>query len=97
MCSEVPLNIKQSIYNAVVSLLNCLVQCEVIIPVINVVYCTLLGIHYIGEMRSNTVARLLVNQLTDGQLEWCDLIDEFDVVSFFNKSLIKLRQPRQGF
>ena len=40
------------------------------------------GIHYIGEMRNNTVARLMVQQLTEGQLQWVDLIDEFDVVSY---------------
>lgn len=39
------------------------------------------GIHYIGEMRSNTVTRLLVNQITDGQLQWVDLEEEFDVVA----------------
>lgn len=39
------------------------------------------GIHYIGEMRNNTITRLLINQVTAGQLQWCDLIDEFDVVS----------------
>ncbi len=38
------------------------------------------GIHYIGEMRHNTMVRLLMDQLTEGQLQWCDLIDEFDVV-----------------
>lgn len=40
-----------------------------------------IGVHYIGEMRNNTVPRLLINQLTDGQLQWVDLIDEFDLVS----------------
>lgn len=39
------------------------------------------GVHYIGEMRSNTVARILIDQLTDGQLQWVDLIDEFDLLS----------------
>jgi all-trans-retinol 13,14-reductase len=39
------------------------------------------GIHYIGEMRNNTVTRLLVEQITEGQLQWVDLIDEFDVVA----------------
>ena len=38
------------------------------------------GIHYIGEMRNNTVSRLLVNQMTEGQLVWEDLDDEMDVV-----------------
>jgi len=39
------------------------------------------GIHYIGEMRNNTVTRLLVNQLTEGQLQWVDLEQAFDVVA----------------
>ena len=38
------------------------------------------GIHYIGEMRNNTVSRLLINQLTAGQLVWEDLDDVHDVV-----------------
>ena len=38
------------------------------------------GIHYIGEMRNNTVSRLLIEQLTDGQLVWENLVDDFDVV-----------------
>ena len=40
------------------------------------------GIHYIGEMRNNTVSRLLVSQMTDGQLVWEDLDDELDIVRF---------------
>lgn len=43
------------------------------------------GIHYIGEMRNNTIAKLLVDQLTDGQLVWENLDDEMDVVSFKHK------------
>lgn len=37
------------------------------------------GIHYIGEMRNNTIARLLTQQITEGQLQWVDLIEDFDV------------------
>lgn len=40
----------------------------------------LIGIHYIGEMRNNTVSRLLVDQLTNGQLQWTDLVNDFDQV-----------------
>ena len=39
------------------------------------------GIHYIGEMRHNTTLRHLIDQLTEGQLQWCDLDDEQDIVS----------------
>ena len=31
-------------------------------------------------MRHGTLFRLLVDQLTDGQLQWCDLHKEYDVV-----------------
>lgn len=46
----------------------------------NLSFMCVVGVHYIGEMRNNTVARMLINQLTDGHLQWVDLIDEFDLV-----------------
>jgi all-trans-retinol 13,14-reductase len=39
------------------------------------------GIHYIGEMSGYTITHTLINQLTDGQLQWCKLSDEHDVVA----------------
>ena len=39
------------------------------------------GIHYVGEMRNNTINKLLVEQLTEGQLQWSHLFDPNDVVS----------------
>ena len=39
------------------------------------------GIHYIGEMSKDRINRTLVDQITDGQLEWEKLDEEFDVVS----------------
>ena len=39
------------------------------------------GIHYVGEMKNNTINKLLVDQLTEGQLQWSHLIDPNDVVS----------------
>jgi len=54
------------------------------------------GIHYIGEMRNNTVSRLLVSQLTEGQLRWCDLIDEFDVVAIGDPGKQKMYPFRAG-
>lgn len=39
-----------------------------------------LGIHYIGEMRNNTLSKLLIEQLTEGQLQFEHLVDDFDVV-----------------
>ena len=39
------------------------------------------GIHYVGEVKNNTINKLLVDQLTEGQLQWSHLIDPNDVVS----------------
>ncbi|KAH9515074.1 hypothetical protein Btru_019113 [Bulinus truncatus] len=36
------------------------------------------GIHYIGEMQDGTVDRVLLDQLTCGQLRWAKMDDEFD-------------------
>ena len=41
------------------------------------------GIHYVGEMKNNTINKLLVEQLTEGQLQWSHLIDPNDVVSMW--------------
>jgi all-trans-retinol 13,14-reductase len=38
------------------------------------------GIHYIGEMRNNTAFRFLMDQLSNGQLGWADVADDFDTV-----------------
>ena len=38
------------------------------------------GIHYIGEMESNGMLRLLSDQLTEGQLVWAPLETQFDTV-----------------
>eukprot|EP00923_Selenidium_pygospionis_P049319 GHVN01084969.1.p1 GENE.GHVN01084969.1~~GHVN01084969.1.p1 ORF type:complete len:630 (+),score=71.82 GHVN01084969.1:182-2071(+) len=40
------------------------------------------GVHYIGEMRNNTFFRFFFEQLTDGQLEWADCDEIFDIVTF---------------
>ncbi len=39
------------------------------------------GIHYIGEMSKDKINRTLVDQITEGQVEWEKLDEEFDVVS----------------
>ncbi|KAL5257799.1 hypothetical protein ACHWQZ_G012661 [Mnemiopsis leidyi] len=39
------------------------------------------GIHYIGEMDHGRYNRVLVDQLTDGQLEWAPLMNPFDRVT----------------
>jgi len=40
-----------------------------------------IGIHYIGEMRSHSLTKCLIDQVTDGQLQWADLDDLYDVVA----------------
>lgn len=47
------------------------------------IFLAIAGIHYIGEMNKKTgVSKILMDQLTNGQLQWVDLDDEFDIVSF---------------
>ncbi|XP_063276689.1 all-trans-retinol 13,14-reductase [Prinia subflava] len=38
------------------------------------------GIHYVGQMQQGSMMRFLVDQLTDGQLEWAPLPDTYDAV-----------------
>ncbi|NXD73004.1 RETST reductase, partial [Eolophus roseicapillus] len=38
------------------------------------------GIHYVGRMQEGSILRFLVDQLTEGQLEWVPLPPVFDVV-----------------
>merc|ERR1712223_304567 len=39
------------------------------------------GIHYVGEVAKGELNRTLVDQITDGQLEWQKMEDEFDHVT----------------
>ena len=38
------------------------------------------GIHYIGEMDGKSWTHVLVDQLTEGQLDWVPMDQEYDVV-----------------
>lgn len=38
------------------------------------------GIHYIGRMQTNSPVRILLDQLTEGQLQWAKMPDVFDAV-----------------
>ncbi|KAM4747588.1 all-trans-retinol 13,14-reductase [Rhinophrynus dorsalis] len=38
------------------------------------------GIHYIGQLNEQSPLRILVDQLTEGQLQWAKMDDPFDVV-----------------
>lgn len=49
-------------------------------------FCTLsyefdVGIHYIGEMFDGALNKTFLDQITDGQLEWNRLDEEYDMVS----------------
>lgn len=41
---------------------------------------SVLGIHYVGQMEEGSLMRFLVDQLTDGQLEWSPLPATYDAV-----------------
>ena len=38
------------------------------------------GIHYVGELGSQTLNRTLLEQISDGQIEWAPLDQYFDIV-----------------
>ena len=44
------------------------------------------GIHYIGEMRNNTSVKFLFDQVSNGQLNWCKVRDDFDQVVLVHDS-----------
>ena len=39
------------------------------------------GIHYVGEMAQGNVYRTILDQITDGQLEWQQMTDAFDLAT----------------
>ena len=40
-----------------------------------------MGVHYIGDMNRPSLTKFLLDQVTDGQIEWAPLDEEFDQVS----------------
>lgn len=48
------------------------------------------GIHYIGEMQNRTSTKFLIDQLTDGQLVWSPLENQYDTVAIGDLSNPKL-------
>ncbi|BFZ05382.1 hypothetical protein BsWGS_08421 [Bradybaena similaris] len=48
------------------------------------------GIHYVGDIQEGTTSRLLLDQLTCGQLRWARLDDNFDTVAVGKPSQAKL-------
>ncbi|EDO43555.1 predicted protein [Nematostella vectensis] len=48
------------------------------------------GIHYIGEMMSNSAIKFLIDQITDGQLLWSPLEKHYDTVAIGDMAKPKL-------
>ena len=44
------------------------------------------GIHYIGEVKKGEINRTLLDQLTDGQLEWAELTNPYDITTIASGS-----------
>ena len=51
------------------------------------------GIHYIGEMSAGNLTKTLVDQISDGQLEWERLDDDFNLVVIGTGSNLGCRKP----
>lgn len=51
------------------------------------------GIHYIGEMNYESISKTYLNQITNGQLEWAPMRDDFDEVVFAEKGQEPRRYP----
>ena len=51
------------------------------------------GIHYVGKMGKNQSNRLIMDQLTDGQLDWAEMAEDYDnaVVSYGDGEKNKVR------
>ena len=54
--------------------------------ILNFVIFCLKGIHYIGEMQHRTLQRTLFEQISDGQVQWQPLEQNFDTVCLFEVS-----------
>ncbi|KAH0626737.1 hypothetical protein JD844_001880 [Phrynosoma platyrhinos] len=49
------------------------------------VFSLFLGIHYVGEVDEKSIARMIIDQLTDGHLEWVRLEDPYDIITLGDK------------
>jgi all-trans-retinol 13,14-reductase len=54
------------------------------------------GVHYIGEMGSQTKAKSLLDQITEGQLEWAKMDDSFDLISIGQGDKNRIYETRTG-
>ncbi|XP_042332324.1 all-trans-retinol 13,14-reductase-like [Sceloporus undulatus] len=43
------------------------------------------GIHYVGEVDEKSIARMIIDQLTDGHLDWVRLEDPYDIITLGDK------------
>lgn len=43
-------------------------------------FCLPIGIHYVGSMQEDNIFRFVLDQITEGQLEWAALSSPFDIV-----------------
>ncbi|KAJ7313710.1 hypothetical protein JRQ81_005342 [Phrynocephalus forsythii] len=43
------------------------------------------GIHYVGEVHENSMMRMIMDQLTDGHLDWVHLEDPYDLITLGDK------------
>ncbi|KAH0626738.1 hypothetical protein JD844_001881 [Phrynosoma platyrhinos] len=43
------------------------------------------GIHYVGQMHKNGMLRVIMDQLTNGQLDWVQLEDPYDIITLGDK------------
>ncbi|NXW62658.1 RETST reductase, partial [Eurystomus gularis] len=54
------------------------------------------GIHYVGQLEEGSVTRLLVDQLTEGQLEWARLPPTYDAVVLGEPGAARIYRIRAG-
>lgn len=43
-------------------------------------FCLPIGIHYVGSMQEDGICRLVLDQITEGQLDWAALSSPFDIM-----------------
>ncbi|CAG5133385.1 unnamed protein product [Candidula unifasciata] len=54
------------------------------------------GVHYVGDIEEGDVPRILVDQVTCGQLRWAKMDDAFDIVAVGKSSNAKLFPMKSG-
>ncbi|CAG5133384.1 unnamed protein product [Candidula unifasciata] len=54
------------------------------------------GIHYVGDVQEGSIARVLLDQLTCGQLRWANMDDAYDTVAVGTPGEVKLFPMKTG-